>query len=194
MNQLSRSSRRLVIALGFMITLALIMVVGCGVPAVGGKRLKTLSAAEVSATLCSVATNRAGAYVLVYDIFWTPTVTVTYTPGGPTVTPFAPTLSVRPEGSPDRGLALFHGLGTCIACHNTGDSTAVVGPSLMGIARNAGNRHQGMTAAEYIRNVIINPDVNVVPNTKPGIMPSSFARTLNQQQIEDIISYLLTLN
>lgn len=68
-----------------------------------------------------------------------------------------------------------------------------IGPDLQGIALQAADRLPGVNAASYLRTVILDPS-RVVPLNKPGVMPTTYGITLSAQQINDVITYLLTLN
>ncbi|MBI5667685.1 MAG: cytochrome c [Chloroflexi bacterium] len=109
----------------------------------------------------------------------------------PTATPLA--LPV-PVGDPARGRELFTGTGNCATCHLTDTEDVFVGPSLKTIANRAAYKRPGMDAVTYLYNVILNPDQTIIPLTKPGIMPRTFETKLTDEQIADIIAYLLTLN
>lgn len=50
-----------------------------------------------------------------------------------------------------------------------------------------------MPAETYLREAILQPNKFVVPGFASGIMPQAFATTLNPQQINDVVAYLLTL-
>jgi cytochrome c len=97
------------------------------------------------------------------------------------------------RGDPARGRAVFTGVGTCNSCHDVSAGIKIVGPSLKGIANTAGRRIAGVPAEAYLRESILQPNKFVVPGFPSGIMPQAFAQTLNPQQINDVIAYLLTL-
>lgn len=152
----------------------------------------TLSSDQLTATLCSVATRQAGDYVMLYDLFGTPTPDPRWLSAVPTPTP-APVGTEIP-GDANRGLIVFNTVGTCSACHKVMDDSTLVGPSLKGIASRAASRVAGLTAKDYLRTSILRPDEFLVPGMSPGIMPSTFEQTLDPQQIADVIAYLMTLD
>lgn len=153
-------------------------------PAVEG-----LSAVDAEATeLCAVATTRAEVYVLLYDLYGTPTPSdkvLQY------VTP-APTATLLP-GDAARGRLVFEGKGQCAQCHSVASDEQIVGPSLRLIGNIAGYKRPGMDAPTYLLNVIVNPDQTIIPLTKPGVMPRSFQQQLDAQEVADVVAYLLTL-
>ncbi len=145
----------------------------------------------LTATLCSIATNYPGGYVMLYDIWGTPTPTPLRIAQNVTPTPsLTPTL---PPGNALRGKQIFTGIGTCTACHRLTDQGVSVGPSLQSIGTRAGAKKPNISAEAYIRSVILAPDKSVTPLTKPGIMPPNFAQLLTAQQISDVVAFLLEL-
>ena len=89
-----------------------------------------------------------------------------------------------------RGKRVFTTAG-CSGCHAiTPDN--VVGPGLGGVAQRAGTMKQGMSADDYICESIMNPGVFVVEGFPP-VMPTTFAQTLSQDDINALVAYLKTL-
>jgi nitric oxide reductase subunit C len=80
----------------------------------------------------------------------------------------------------------------CSTCHSLEADVVIVGPSLAGIATRAETRIEGMSAEQYIRDSIINPGDFVVPNF-PDAMQRNLGDKLSGDQINDIITFLLTL-
>lgn len=141
--------------------------------------------AQISMTataLCEDGIPEPAAYLVFGSPTPPPTPVGGYTPS-PTPLP----------GDADRGHVLFTGEAACAACHSTGDNTWTVGPSLMGIASRAGQRRANTSAQDYLRAVIRSPDENISPSVMPGLMPRTYAATLTEAQIEDIVAYLMTL-
>jgi Cytochrome c len=73
------------------------------------------------------------------------------------------------------------------------NGVTIVGPSLKGVAVRAATRKPGYTAIAYLRESIMYPNAYVVQGFNPGIMPQTFGQQLSKQQIDDVVSYLLTL-
>ncbi|MCP5094210.1 MAG: hypothetical protein GY943_01525 [Chloroflexi bacterium] len=124
-----------------------------------------------------------------------PTPTTTPTPA-PTNTP-APTPTPRPvEGENPEDLVLNAGCGACHAIGVLGEG-GKVGPDLSAIAIVAANRIPNMSAEEYIRGSILDPNVFIVktcPNSDciANIMPADYATRLTPEQIEIIVAFLMT--
>jgi mono/diheme cytochrome c family protein len=88
----------------------------------------------------------------------------------------------------------------CVACHTIeGVAVGVVGPELTNIATVAAERVDGQSAEEYIRESIldpaafISPDCPTGPCADPTVMPLTFSETLTEEQFENLILYLLSL-
>lgn len=86
----------------------------------------------------------------------------------------------------------IEGQAACIACH-TIDESRLVGPGLGGIATRAETRVGGLSAEDYIFTSIVAP-ANYVVEGYANVMPSSFGDSLSEQQVSDIVAYLLTLD
>jgi mono/diheme cytochrome c family protein len=116
---------------------------------------------------------------------------------GPTATPLSG--SASPE---ERGKALFLSDQTaCKACHTIDTEAAakgLVGPNLTHIGTEAGTLVAGQSAADYIRTSIINPSAFIAPKCPAGacvdkVMPPTFGQKLSQQELDDLVAYLLSL-
>jgi hypothetical protein len=68
-----------------------------------------------------------------------------------------------------------------------------VGPSLAGVPERAATRVRGVSAEDYLRRSILEPDTYVVEGYRPGLMLSVYADELDEGQIEALVAYLLTL-
>lgn len=116
------------------------------------------------------------------------------------------TSNAAPAGDAKRGEKLFGTL-PCVSCHDVtkpwpgGD----ICPNLGNIATEAARlvrareyRGKAKTAAEYIRESIVDPNAYIVPGaayrTADGqsVMPKDFGSTLSGAQIDDLVAYLLT--
>jgi len=123
-----------------------------------------------------------------------------------TLEPITPTTNAAPAGDAKRGEKLFSTL-PCVSCHDVtkpwpgGD----ICPNLGNIATEAARlvrtreyRGKAKTAAEYIRESIVEPNAYIVPGaayrTADGhsVMPKDFGATLSDAQIDDLVAYLLT--
>jgi len=107
-----------------------------------------------------------------------------------------------------RGKALFNGEGGCAACHSVAADIALVGPSLAGVPARAvrtigtaGYTGHAKTAREYVGESIREPSAYVA-EAPPGrifaaggqsLMPADYATRLTEQQVEDLVEYLMTL-
>jgi len=94
------------------------------------------------------------------------------------------------------GVELFSGIvvggkAGCTSCHSTDPGAGGVGPSLAGIGALAATRISGQSAAEYLRQAIIDPDVHIVDGYNSGVMPKGW--NLSDAQIDSLVEYLLGL-
>ncbi|PJF41567.1 MAG: hypothetical protein D6737_00980 [Chloroflexi bacterium] len=94
------------------------------------------------------------------------------------------------DGDAENGAALFTANG-CSACHNFDSDDALVGPGLLTIAERAALRVEGLDAVEYIRQSIVEPSAFVVEGFPPAMPPFT---TLSEEEVNDLIAYLFTLN
>jgi nitric oxide reductase subunit C len=94
---------------------------------------------------------------------------------------------------------------SCFACHSTAPGVNLAGPTLAGMKTRAAERvadpayaGQAADAAGYIRESILQPSAYLVPGelySSGGVsmMPSHFVDTLQPQQVDQLVAYLLTL-
>lgn len=87
---------------------------------------------------------------------------------------------------PDAGFA-------CSTCHNDDSEDRLIGPGLLNVPTRAETRVEGQTALEYIFTSITNPGAFVVPDFPDGLMPVNWAEIYSEDEIYDIIAYLMTL-
>jgi mono/diheme cytochrome c family protein len=105
-----------------------------------------------------------------------------------------------PIGDAARGAVLFQTMQTtssgawmCSSCHSI-ESTRLVGPGLLGVG--ARDYVEG-DHAEYIRHSITNPNDFIVPADPAypeNLMPQNYAELYSEDDLNDLVAYLLTLN
>jgi len=81
----------------------------------------------------------------------------------------------------------------CITCHSLEPDVVVVGPSHAGVGARAATYEEGKSAEDYLRESIMTPDAHIVEGFTPGVMYQNFGAELNEQEINDLVAYLLTL-
>jgi cytochrome c2 len=103
-------------------------------------------------------------------------------------------------GNPARGEKLYAqttigsaGAPGCVTCHSLEADVVLVGPSHAGVGTRAGAYVAGMSAEEYLRESVVEPDAHVVDGYTPGMMYQNYAEELNVQEIADLVVYLQTL-
>jgi mono/diheme cytochrome c family protein len=83
---------------------------------------------------------------------------------------------------------------TCITCHAVdAGEPEMVGPTLRGVAITAGTRIADTPAEQYLCNSIIRPNDYIVSGYSSGIMPRTYVLYLSQQQVNDLVAYMATL-
>jgi len=121
------------------------------------------------------------------------------TQGIPTQKPLSPSAS--------RGRQLFlappPNAGTqtlwCQQCHSIEGipgANGRVGPELTHLGILAAGRKSGMSAPEYLRESLVNPEAYVPPGVEraiPGLMTPSITEGLTTEQIDALVAFLLTL-
>lgn len=111
-----------------------------------------------------------------------------------------------PSGDPERGEALYRqesiGGGAapgCASCHSLEPGVVKVGPSHANVGARAQEviedpdyGGEATTAAGYLRESILEPNAHVSEGFDPGVMYQDYAEVLTEQQIEDLVAFLLT--
>ena len=102
---------------------------------------------------------------------------------------------IEPAGNASVGETIFHdGKGSapaCVNCHAAEPGPFALGPVMTGISERAGSRIEGMSAEDYLHQSILQPGEFIVPGFRP-MMPPTYGENLTEQDIEDIIAYLMT--
>lgn len=81
----------------------------------------------------------------------------------------------------------------CVTCHSLQPDVVLVGPSLARIGADAATRQPGVSAADYVRESITQPDATVLDGFDAGRMPQDWADQLSDTEIDALVAYLLTL-
>lgn len=108
-----------------------------------------------------------------------------------------PTAIPRPIGGVDAEEIILNA--GCGNCHKIGDigEAHKVGPDLTYIGLTASERVPGMSAEDYIRQSILEPNAYLAPecpNTSclPGIMPQNFHLRLTDEQVATLVAFLMS--
>lgn len=81
----------------------------------------------------------------------------------------------------------------CQVCHSLEEDVVLVGPSLYGIAESAAVRVPGLSAEEYLRQSLLDPDAYVVDGFPAGQMLPDFATRLTEEEISNLVAFMMTL-
>lgn len=102
----------------------------------------------------------------------------------------------RIVGDTARGEAIFrNGVGdapACVGCHALTPSTWSLAPVMEGISERAVERVEGLSAGVYLEQSILDPSAYLVPGFR-NIMFPQYAEHLSEQDLADLIAYLMTL-
>jgi cytochrome c551/c552 len=102
-----------------------------------------------------------------------------------------PTEVTSPAGDAAAGKSIFaeQGWGSCHTFAAAG-STGTIGPNLdEAVGRDADRARKPL--AEFVRESIVEPDAFIAAGFKPGIMPKTFAESLDRQQLADLVAFLI---
>lgn len=82
----------------------------------------------------------------------------------------------------------------CHTCHIQG--AGQIAPAFTGLNESAVTRRPPLTAAAYLYEAIVNPSIHLVEResgeTYPPAMPTNYPERLTDQELGDVIAYLLT--
>ena len=74
----------------------------------------------------------------------------------------------------------------CVTCHSLEPGATLVGPSLNEVRSPV----EGLSAAEYVRESIVDPDAYVGDGYRPGQMTAGWDTLLTDEQIESLVAFL----
>jgi cytochrome c553 len=102
----------------------------------------------------------------------------------------------------ERGKQLFNGetqfangsLPACNSCHaDIVEGESPLGPNLSNIGNRAATTLEGQSAEAYLRASLLEPDAYLAPGYQEGIMYREYPEVLSQQDVNDLLAYMLTL-
>ncbi len=147
----------------------------------------------------------------------TPVPSATFTPTAApvTATPVPPTATVAPPtstpamaagdplvyvgpGDPANGAVLYAELKAevnfaCQTCHLPNSEQMLIGPGLLNVAEWAAENITDKTPQEYLHESIVNPGAYVVSGYPDNLMPRTYGELFSEQEIEDLVAYLMSL-
>lgn len=81
----------------------------------------------------------------------------------------------------------------CVTCHSLEPDVVLVGPSHFDIGKRSETAVPGMSAEEYIRQSIVEPNAHITEGYAEGVMYQNYATDLPAPNIDDIVAFMLTL-
>lgn len=184
---------------------AVSMLMGCGTLAAPVMQQATETSVapvdaivEATATAPPTATSLPPTETPMPEPTATPTIEPTVAPEptrAPALSPIDRLVAVRDA---ENGAALFMTFQdaanySCSNCHLPDSEKTNLGPGLLNIKDRAATRVEGMSAAEYIYQSIVDSKAYTVEGFDPDLMPQNWAEIYSDLQIFDIVAYLMTL-
>lgn len=105
-------------------------------------------------------------------------------------TPVPPVVAPEGGAAPDTAQLVAQGkelFVQCEACHGAADGA---GPAFTGMGARAATRVAGMTAAEYLRQSIVQPSAYLVEGFA-DIMPKSYGEQFTETELQALVAYIL---
>jgi cytochrome c peroxidase len=123
------------------------------------------------------------------------------TPGAPAVPTSEPAAARPPQLLAPPDVVVAFNKGGCGNCHvipGVPGANGQVGPDLSDLGAEAAERRSGISAGEYIRESIEEPNAFIAPDCPsgdcpPDVMLQAFAQTLSPEDLEAIVGYLSVL-
>ncbi|MCP4417866.1 MAG: cytochrome c [Chloroflexi bacterium] len=81
----------------------------------------------------------------------------------------------------------------CATCHSLEPGVAIVGPSQFDVGARAATAVAGMSAEEYLRQSIEEPDAHIAEGFTAGLMHKTYGEELTSTEINDLVAFMLTL-
>ncbi|MCP4416353.1 MAG: cytochrome c [Chloroflexi bacterium] len=81
----------------------------------------------------------------------------------------------------------------CATCHSLEPGAVIVGPSQSDVGARAAAAVAGMSAEDYLRQSIEEPDAHIAEGFTAGLMHKSYGEELTSTEINDLIAFMLTL-
>jgi cytochrome c peroxidase len=81
----------------------------------------------------------------------------------------------------------------CSTCHSLEPGVVIVGPSQSDVGTRAETAIPGMSAEEYLRQSIVEPDAHLAEGFDAGLMYQNFGEELTNTQVNDLVAFMLTL-
>lgn len=107
--------------------------------------------------------------------------------------PLDPIVEQVADADPTNGEALLVMGVPCTSCHNFDSENMLVGPGMLNIPTRAESRIEGVVAERYLYNSIVHPNDYIVEGFSQGVMPQVYTDLFSENELLDIVAYLMTL-
>lgn len=107
--------------------------------------------------------------------------------------PADPIVEQVANADPINGEALLNASVPCSSCHAFDSEVSMVGPGLLNLPIRAEARVDGEVAERYLYNSILHPNDFIVDSYPEGVMPAIYADLFTEEEILDLVAYLMTL-
>lgn len=106
--------------------------------------------------------------------------------------PPTPVRTPDPAFAAERGQRIFISA-QCASCHTVTGNPRSIGPDLKGIAAQVAAAHPDVDVAAFLRESIVDVMAFVPDGYSGDLMPRNYATLLTQDEIGDLVAYMLTL-
>jgi cytochrome c551/c552 len=81
----------------------------------------------------------------------------------------------------------------CVTCHSLDEDVVLVGPSQWDVGKRAETAVSGMSAEDYLRQSVVEPNAHIADGFAEGVMYQNYGTDLAAPQIDDLVAFMLTL-
>ncbi len=81
----------------------------------------------------------------------------------------------------------------CKTCHSLEPGTVIIGPSMAEVGDQAALRVSGLTAEEYLKQSIVDPNAYIVEGFPGSVMPNTYVNDITEEEIDKLVAYMLSI-
>jgi cytochrome c2 len=142
---------------------------------------------------CAVMALACIGFLTFNAVYWTVRMRSGMAPGAAQLNPQQVQVDAGslPAGNAQRGEQVFTGVAHCNACHSLEPGGQGAGPALAGIGERAASTRPGYSAEMYLLEAIVQPNAYIASGGAGAIMPAGYGNQLSEQDLADLIAFLL---